>query len=267
MFRHISFVSTFFNALLLLPVISSASEVVSVYKISEIDSKAYLEICTSASCIKKNLPIMESKKYYLESPVFELNDIDGDGVPELVATDKNINGAVNVRSVIFRINKSDEFEYIKKNSNGIYVYNVNFYKGKIVSSFRDAASWYTEVYNYANGKLEIESRDKDGLERTVFDKNGKEFDTFLLKEDSSKKWFEKEILTARVKSQKAALYNSPKIEDISKMYLIKNDTVVLKYFHLAENKTDVEFYLIEYITAKNKKIIKWIKQEALSIGN
>jgi len=265
MINYFGFPFIFPLMLFFLPFFSFAADSAPVYRIHGNNIESYLEICKEAGCNKYKLPDTNNKDFYVEEPVFTLHDLDGDGVPEIVATDRNFNGAVNVRSVLYRINSMGRFEYIRNNHNGNYMYNVTFAKGKIISSFRDAGSWYDEIYSYANGKFYIELRDKNEVERTVFDENGKELDTFLLKEGSGKKWFEREMLSAQIKPPKAVLYNSPNFEDASKMYLVKGDIVILKNYHLAENN-EVDFYLVEYVTAKNKKIIKWVKEEELSIN-
>ncbi|MDR2208596.1 MAG: hypothetical protein LBE22_06465 [Azoarcus sp.] len=256
-------VRIFSLTLIVFPILSYASDSAPVYKISNRNTKQFLEICTAVGCIKKNLPDTDTAGHLIEYPFFKLHDIDSDGIPELIATQQTMNGTAYRISALFRINNIGEFDLIKNNYKRNYMYNVAFLNGKVISSYHSAGNGYNDVYNYVNGKLEIELRDKNNRERTVFDKNGKESDIFLLKYDSDKKWFEKEIATARIKLHKAVLYNSPSFENASKMHLVENDTVALKKYHLNENKI-LEFYLVEYTTEKNNKIIKWIKKEALS---
>ena len=254
-------------ALFVLPCLSYASNSAPVYKIHNNDDRPYLEICAATNCRKINLP--DVTDYYFENPTYALKDLDKDGIPELVITNSNINASVNVGSLFFRINSASKFEVINNNNSPDMpgMINITFHNNKVVSSYRDAGSWYDEVYRYKNGIFEIELRDKLGLTRTIFDKNGKEVDNFLLKEDSSKRWFEREILTltARIKSPKAVLYNSPSLHDATKMYLVENDMVTLKNHQYSSNDR-IEFYLAEYVTAKNKKIIKWVREDALSIN-
>jgi hypothetical protein len=246
-------------SLLLLPVRSCAADSTPVYRIYNVDDKQYVEICTEKGCSIKNLPQTD-----FENPSIKLHDLDADKVPELIVTEGSANGAVNVCSLIFRINTIGEFEVIKTNENAQEMCNISFHNGKIVSSYRDAANWFDDVYYYKHGKLVLEMRDKNGEIRTLFNKEGKAINSFMIMNDS-KKWFDREKLTASIKSEKAMLYNSPSLNDVSKMYLIKNDPVIIKDFQYSKNGS-VLFYLIEYTNAKNVKIKKWVAEKSLTIN-
>jgi hypothetical protein len=267
MFIFVRFLSL---VLFVLPALSYASDFTHTYKIHDKGVEPYLEVCVASTTICRKISFPDAADYYFEDPTYVLHDLDKDGVPELIVTNSNINGTVNVGSIFFRINDNNKFEIIKNNDSpdAPQMTNITFHDNKVVSSYRDAGSWYDEVYDYVNGKFEIKLRDKQGLIRTIFDRNGNELDSFLLKEDSSKRWFEREILTltARIKPPKAILYNSAGLHDASKMYLVKDDIVTLKNYQYSENGETV-FYLAEYITTNNKKIIKWINKEALSINH
>lgn len=68
--------------------------------------------------------------------------------------------------------------------------------------------------------------------------------------------------SGHIKEDKAALYNSPNLQDISKMYLVRGDLVFLIDSQYIESE-EVLLYLIEYTTAKNQKIRRWIRSESV----
>jgi len=234
------------------------------YRLFETATPPYLEICGNKICRKIFLPETDTKDVYFDVPAFSLLDIDADGIPELIVTEVGLDGAVvNVRSLLFRINNKNVFEMVYSDSkeyDGIYLYNITFYNGKVVSSYRERASWYDDIFVYLHGKLILEMRDINGFIRTVFDQNGMVIDSYLINNED-KRWYERERQTARITSPKAVLYNSPNLHDISKIYLVKGDSVNLIY----SSGEGIIFYLAEYTTEKNKKIRKWIKKDALEL--
>jgi len=250
-------------SLLFFPAFTYGADPAHTYKVYDKARKPYLKICTTAGCTKTNLPNTEnSSNLYFETPSFTLHDLDNDGIPELIITEESSNGAVNVGSTLFRINKNGKFEQIidnNKKNTGHYLYNITFHDGKIISSYRNAASWFEEVYSYISGKLILEMQDKNSFERTIFDKNGKVIEKIILVEND-KNWWERKPQFAKVTSDKAWLYNSPDANDQSKMYLIKDNRILLRDYKRSEDE-DIWYCLVEYTTNNNKKIVKWIKEK------
>jgi hypothetical protein len=227
------------------------------FNIRNENGEFYLEMCKGTKCTLKHLP-------YFEKPDLQLRDLNADGIPEIIVTDIGLTGGVvNICSLLYRI-EDKNIELIQTGNNGSNICNISFHGEKIVSSYRDAASWFEDVYSYKAGRLIKELQDKNGVSRTIYDKYGKAIDKFILSGED-KKWWERSKRRAKVIVEKAVLYNSPSFHDESKMYLVKGDSVLLKEFsYNTDSKFETLFYKIEYITAKNKVIYKWIPEHDIS---
>jgi hypothetical protein len=225
------------------------------YKILEKEDQNCLEICEDTICNKIIFP-----QTYFEKAVYLLRDLDSDKVPEIIITETGLKDAVNVCSIIYSIEHGSHVIPVKLNNNDNgQLCNITFHDEKIVSNYRDAASWYEVVYRYENGQLIREMEDKNGESRSIFDKQGNVINHYLLDGCNNTDWWERKILTAKIVAGKARLYNSPRLQDESRMYLISGDHVVLKDFRY----TDDLYYLVEYVAPKTKAIRKWIKANSI----
>ena len=77
-----------------------------------------------------------------------------------------------------------------------------------------------------------------------------------------KKWWEREKLTGLIIEDKVRLYNSPNINDPSKMYLVEGDKVSFKKWQYNESAS-LLFYNVIYIRSNGQSIIKWINGNAV----
>jgi len=105
-------------------------------------------------------------------------------------------------------------------------------------------------------------------------KQVKVFDKCMEMADSSPSWGEDEDngywknntnIKTSITEERAWLYNSPNSSAKTKMYLIKNDQVVIKNYNFSQ-KEGKDWFLVEFLnTSKNTSIIKWVKGKSIGL--
>jgi len=72
-------------------------------------------------------------------------------------------------------------------------------------------------------------------------------------------------ITANITEEKAWLYDSPGSSKKTKMYLVKNNQVVIKDYTFSQ-EDGVDWFLVEYYNdARKKTIIKWVKGKSIGL--
>jgi hypothetical protein len=126
---------------------------------------------------------------------------------------------------------------------------------------------YVEVTGVAGSQLNNEMY--PSLKQVkVFNKclNMSDSSPALLEEEYNGYWKKNTNITANITEEKAWLYNSPNSTTKTKMYLIKNDKVVIKDYKFSQ-KDGEDWFLIEFLnTTKNTSIIRWVKGKSIGLA-
>jgi hypothetical protein len=82
-------------------------------------------------------------------------------------------------------------------------------------------------------------------------------------EITDQNYWEESNITAKIVIEKAQLYTSPNAKNTSKMYLVKDNLVVIKAHKYVRGE---DWYLVSYLRSNNlKPIVKWIKGNAIGL--
>ncbi|MBD2792406.1 hypothetical protein [Xenorhabdus szentirmaii] len=141
------------------------------------------------------------------------------------------------------------------------VCNITSIEGNIVSSYRDGAKWYEEVYHLdIHGKTDLKLKDScvgcDRVNRIIY-KNGEAIDHVIVSDGD--KYTDRYPLKAMI-NKKSYFYKKPEGKYKSKMYLIENDTVWLK----KSNEGEKYFYII-YKRNGESNIEGWLLADSLQM--
>lgn len=229
------------------------------YKLVAPSKQPYVEICRGTDCKRVDLPILE------ESASYALEDLRGiNGKIVIVKPTQDCMG-VNYCSEIYILSPEGVINKLIADVEESLC-NVSIHEDAIISSYRDAGKWYNVIYKVAVPARNIikELEDKcvgcGSVTRTVFNPDNSIRDTWLVTD--VKNYWERKVIIGHVIYNKAWLYNTPNVQDKTKMYLVKNDVVVLKKEQISEDGVRW-FYFIEYQTKNNRKITKWIETDAV----
>jgi hypothetical protein len=185
-----------------------------------------------------------------------LEDLTQDGLPEVVLTYAE-EGIVNTCSEVYQYSaKLNAIHHMNNLQNQLCNYSIK--NDRIVSSYRGGAKWHEDIYKIKDNVLVLEFTDScigcDYIDRTIYLSNGKT--DHLLVTDNLDYRLRTPISTTVI-SPKAMLYEDPRTNHITKMYLVKGDKVILTDFTATEDNSF--WYKIRYITQKQKAINAWLK--------
>lgn len=234
------------------------------YSIEQKNGSYFLKQCEQNKCVSKEIITEEAVDLDgdMKISAVMLRDLDEDGIPEIIVTLRFAYPYFVIDPArIYSLAKDGSLENVSDGE----LTNIGFHGRRIISSGRSGPSWETSVYIYENRKLIPQYFHKVVSDTfstiSVYDKNGEIVKEFLSANTDGRLLWEREELSARVMVAKAWLYNTPDMNDKSKMYLVKNDAVVLKKMDSIDDKR--WFYLVDYTTKNNRTITKWIEQDAV----
>ncbi len=226
-------------------------------KLNDPHNPSTIVACKDDQCAPVSLPqllINDIKDGYSE---LSIDYITSSSHPELVATNA-VEGSINRCSVVYQYNEnSGTLSRLEIKPGPIC--NYKKYQDYLVSSYRDGAKWFEDIYRISQGGIKIELSDSCvGCEQVsrVFHKDGSK----LLVSDAEN-FMERKLLTSEVTVERAPLYSRPEEKARTKMYLIKNDKVTLLDYSAPDSGEC--WYLTRYKTATEKNIEKWLKCEHL----
>ncbi|NQD91323.1 hypothetical protein HP532_01490 [Pseudomonas sp. CrR25] len=185
-----------------------------------------------------------------------LEDLTQDGRPEIILTHSE-EGSVNTCSEVYQY-KEELNTIIHINNLHNQLCNYSTKNDSVISSYRSGAKWHEDIYKVKDNSLVLELTDScigcNYIDRTIYHSSGKS--EHLLVTDNLDYALRNPIST-KVITQKAMLYNEPRTDHITKMYLITGDEVILTNF--ASTEDDSFWYKIRYVTQKGKVIRAWLK--------
>lgn len=226
-------------------------------KINDTHSPDSIVACKDNNCIPINPPkslLRDIQDGYTD---LSIDFITSSRLAELIATNA-AEGSVNYCSVVYQYNEnSGTLSRLEIKPGPIC--NYKKHQDYLVSSYRDGAKWFEDIYKISQGGINIELSDSCvGCEQVsrIFHKDGSK----LLVSDAAN-FMERKPLTSEVTVERAPLYSSPEEKARTKMYLIKNDKVTLLDYSAPDS--DECWYLTRYKTATEKNIEKRLKCEYL----
>ncbi|MGE9762729.1 hypothetical protein [Pseudomonas sp. PDM20] len=156
-----------------------------------------------------------------------LEDLDGDGVAEVVATMSS--SSVNICSKVYRYEKnSNSLVEIKFGSAGVC--NVRRESGYFVSSYRVGALWEEDFYKFKSGQANIYYKDRcvgcGEISRTEFNSLG----ALRYLVTDSEKFSGRSPVVIDVSSTKAVIYGGQETLKPTKKYLVKGDRALVLEF-------------------------------------
>ncbi len=191
-----------------------------------------------------------------------LEDLTGDGVPELIWTHVE-EGSVNTCSEVYQY-ESIRSSFVKLRGFSKPICNYTLENSYIISSYRSGAKWHEDIYVIENGGPVLKVTDSclgcDYIERTTH-LPGDKVEHLLVTNDSNRN--QRVPLSTVITSPKAILYKAPSFDQATTMYLVTGDKVILTDF--IETESNSFWYKIKYVTANDKVIQAWINCDELDI--
>jgi hypothetical protein len=223
---------------------------------------SYVEICGVNDCRKINLPTLDySASYTL---------LDLPHRREKIIVAKPVEGAMDVNFCvnIYLLTPDNFVNELRVEDDSLC--NVTIHENKIVSRYRNAAKWYDVVYRLSFSAIALIKELVDEcvgcgyIARTEYNSDGGVRNNWIMSD--AKNYWERKKITAQLIVDKAWLYNSPNSKDKTKMYLIKNDIVVLKKEQVSGDGL-TWFYLVTYQAKNHREITKWLESGAVIYDN
>lgn len=154
-----------------------------------------------------------------------LDDVDGDGVGEVIMTIP-VEGGVNSCSKVFRYD-SEQNTVVEMKFSGGGVCNYRKDGRFLVSSYRDAAAWVEDAYVFEGDSFYLAYKDEcvgcGYIFRSEFDSRGVVVEYLVSDGENLNK---REPVVFSVSSGRAYIFSEPSMRHRSKKYLVRGDKVL-----------------------------------------
>ncbi|BCD88655.1 hypothetical protein PSm6_50620 [Pseudomonas solani] len=158
-----------------------------------------------------------------------LDDIDGDGVDEVVMTIP-AGGGVNSCSKVFRYDlKGNALSEVVFSEGSICNYRKE--DGYLISSYRGGSAWVEDIYKFERGVFGLAFKDAcigcGYISRRAFDFDGVVSDYLV---SDSEDFKGRTPIVGTVLSRRAFVYSEPFVQQLSKKYLVQDDKYLVRSF-------------------------------------
>mgnify|MGYP001131893574 CR=1 FL=1 len=214
-------------------------------------------ICNVNTCAGFPVPLIV--KDFIKNGYEKINLVTILGEKYVIVTTEN---EINKCAVLFPVNEVGIAKTPVNFQNNNFC-NYSILDGKVISSWKDTAKWYDDIYQLNNNNWVLLFRDECvgcSVVKRIYFENSKPSATLLLSDGSD--FTKRSKIFGVISVQKASLFRSANFDDKLKAYLIKGDV-----FDLTDMSPDGNFYKISYKMKNAKTLTAWISYDDFSLKN
>lgn len=209
----------------------------------KVESRSPLSVSLLERGVKHNISISKKINDEIEGVYTDLHlqDLNGDGVHEVVATLEN-HGGVNQCSKAYVVNLSDySLDNLVFDSGPLCNYKI--YHKYLISSYREGAIWREDVYKIEGRTAQVVFADScigcGEVVRRKYDLRGNYFQ-YLARD--SRDFEKRSPILAIVSSMRAEVFSSPVV--LSRKYLTRGDKVIV--IQVDDSRSDISWVKFRY---------------------